>query len=204
MLVFIDKSGDPGFNLARGSSPLFVAAMAIFANQHDAIATQKAIAESEARKLHKPEFKFSGCQDVVRDCFFAGVTDCPFKVRAIVVQKSIINSPRLIGDKDRFYEYFVNRMISHDGAALKDATVIIDGSGDRNFQRDLKASLRKKGKNGAIKDVRLKDSKKDSLIQLADMCVGAIARSYRNDRNNPDRWRKMLGHKIDDVWDFGI
>ena len=65
MLVFIDESGDPGFNLARGSSPLFVAAMAIFANKHDAIATQKAIAESEARKLHKPEFKFSGCQDVV-------------------------------------------------------------------------------------------------------------------------------------------
>jgi hypothetical protein len=30
MLVFIDESGDPGFKLDGGSSPVFVAAMVIF------------------------------------------------------------------------------------------------------------------------------------------------------------------------------
>ena len=30
MLVFIDESGDPGFSLERGASPIFVAAMVIF------------------------------------------------------------------------------------------------------------------------------------------------------------------------------
>jgi hypothetical protein len=30
VLVFIDESGDPGFKLERGSSPVFVVAMVIF------------------------------------------------------------------------------------------------------------------------------------------------------------------------------
>jgi len=48
----------------------------------------------------------------------------------------------------------------------------------------------------------MKDSRGDTLVQLADMCVGAIARSYREDRKDNDRWRKMLLPRIDDVWDF--
>jgi hypothetical protein len=40
------------------------------------------------------------------------------------------------------------------------------------------------------------------LVQLVDMCAGAIARSYRADRKNRDRWRQMLAPRINDVWDF--
>lgn len=53
------------------------------------------------------------------------------------------------------------------------------------------------------RDVRFKDSKSDVLVQLADMCAGAIARSYRKDRAERERWRKMLAPRIDDVWEFG-
>jgi hypothetical protein len=40
------------------------------------------------------------------------------------------------------------------------------------------------------------------LVQLADMCAGAIARSYKRGRKNHDRWRKALAPRINDVWDF--
>jgi len=43
------------------------------------------------------------------------------------------------------------------------------------------------------------DSARDPLTQLADMCVGAIARAYR-DRPQADRWLKMLRPRIDDIW----
>ena len=202
MLVFIDESGDAGFKLDKGSTPIFVMAMVIFATPDDAAQTAAAIDASEARRLHKPEFKFSKCSDDIRDAFCRAVARCPFKVRAIVVRKEVLYSPRLKADKDRFYEYFVKQMMIWDGGALQDARVIIDGSGDRAFRRDLNAALRRRLTEGAIRDVRFKDSHRDVLVQLADMCAGAIARSYRKDRDTPHRWRRMLGSRINDVWDF--
>ena len=107
MLVFIDESGDPGFKLDRGASPIFVAAMVIFDTAERASLTQAVIAESPVRRVHKPkEFKFNRCSDETRDLFFEAVAGCPFSVRAIAVKKEIIYSPRLISDKERFYEIF--------------------------------------------------------------------------------------------------
>ncbi|PVX29334.1 DUF3800 domain-containing protein [Sphingomonas pokkalii] len=80
--------------------------------------------------------------------------------------------------------------------------MVIDGSGERTFRRDLQTHLKRHTPTGSIKDIRMKDSQGDTLVQLADMCVGAIARSYRDDRKDSGRWRGMLRSKIDDVWDF--
>lgn len=65
-------------------------------------------------------------------------------------------------------------MIRNDGGALKDAKVVIDGSGDREFRQKLAAALRRRAKGGAVKDVRFKDSAGDSLAQFADMCVVSV------------------------------
>jgi hypothetical protein len=203
MLVFIDESGDPGFDIARGATPVFVVAMVIFSSNEDAAETQTVIAGSEARRIHKPEFKFNKCSDHVRDLFFEAVRLCPFVVRAILVRKELIYSSGLSSEKEKFYEYFVGQMMRRDNGLLNDARVIIDGSGDREFRRNLNAAMRRKLGQGAIKDVRFKDSRSDVLVQLADMCAGAIARSHRPDRKNPWRWRNMLLPRIDDVWEFG-
>jgi hypothetical protein len=117
------------------------------------------------------------------------------------VRKRIIHSPRLQTDKERFYQYFVNIMMKHDDGTLQDAKVTIDGSGDREFRRSLKLALGRRGSN-AINDVRFRDSRGDVLVQLADMCAGAIARSYRVDRPDHRRWGEMLRPRINDVWDF--
>ncbi len=200
MLVFIDESGDPGFK--QGASPIFVAAMVIFEDDECAAVTQAAIEKSEARKRHKPEFKFSKCSDEVRDLFFDVIRNCPFKVRAIVVRKEDIRSPRLKASKDQFYEYFVKSMMRYDNDMLKGARVVIDGSGDREFRQNLNSALRARLGAGKIKDVRFKESHRDILVQLADMCAGAIARSYRLGRKRHDRWRRALAPRINDVWDF--
>jgi hypothetical protein len=203
MLVFIDESGDAGFKLDRGSSQIFVVAMVVFPDGAAAAGTESAIHASEARRLHKPEFRFSSCSDDIRDKFFAAVKRCPFKIRAVVVRKELIHSPRLKADKDRFYEYFVQQMLKHDNDVLRNARIIIDGSGDREFKRNLHSALRRRVNAGAIKDVRFKDSRRDVLVQLADMCAGAIARSCRTDRKNPRRWLDQLtAERIDDIWHF--
>lgn len=202
MLVFIDESGDPGFRIEKGSTPIFVTAMVIFNDGDAAAASHAAIEQSWARKIHKGEFKFSKCSNEVRDEFFAAICDCPFKVRAIVVQKGLLYSPYLRADKDGFYEYFVKTMMQYDSGLLVDAKVIIDGSGDREFRQNLNVALRRRLGSGVIRDIRFQNSKIDALVQLADMCAGAIARSYRTDRPEPWRWRAMLRQRIDDVWEF--
>lgn len=202
MLVFIDESGDAGFKLAKGSSPIFAAAMVIFHSRDAARRTSEVICDLRERTQVKPEFKFSKLSAANRDAFFTAVRDCDFRVRAIVVEKEKLYSPHLRTVKESFYSFFVKTMMKFDNGALKDATVIIDGSGERTFRNDLKVYLRRQMAPGAIKDVRFKDSRSDPLVQLSDMCIGAIARSFRTARKDRNRWRAMLATKIDDVWEF--
>ncbi|MFC5358056.1 DUF3800 domain-containing protein [Azospirillum himalayense] len=202
MLVFIDESGDPGFKTEKGSTPIFVASMVILRDNDDARITEDAIRRLLVDLRCAPEFKFNKCDFEKRDAFFQAVRTLPFRVRAIAVEKNVIYSPHIRCDKERFYEFFVAQMMTHDGNTLQDAKVIIDGSGDREFRKKLGARLRREMGPGRLRDVRFKDSVADPLLQLADMCAGAIARSYRTNREDPGRWRQMLRSRISDVWTF--
>jgi len=202
MLVFIDESGDPGFKVASGSSPVFVMAMVMFNDGEAARQTSDAIDLLRANLGFRTEFKFNKSREEVRDAFFGAIKGHPFRIRAIVVEKQRIRSNILREQKDAFYNFFLKTMVRFDNGRLTAARIIIDGSGDRAFRQGLAKHVTRNAAKGAIKDVRFKDSANDALVQLADMCAGAIARSYRKDRTDADRWRKMLGKHIDDVWDF--
>lgn len=118
--------------------------MVMFSNGEDAAETEKAIVESEARRLHKPEFKFSKCSNDIGDKFFEAVGRCPFRVRAIVVRKELIRSPRLMTEKESFYEFFVRSMLRYDNSTVQGAKIRIDRSGDREFRKMLDAALRQR------------------------------------------------------------
>jgi hypothetical protein len=200
MLVFIDESGDPGFKVDRGSSPVFAVAMVIFADGRSAGQTERIIRATQLRFRVKPEFKFAKASDKVRDGFFAAVCRSPFMVRAIVVRKEVIYSSHLRADKEAFYRFVVRQIMTFDGGELDQARVVIDGSGDRAFKRRLGSALRRPvGEN--LREVRFSDSRSDPLLQLADMCAGAIACSYRADSgHDPWRWSRMLHQRIRDIW----
>jgi hypothetical protein len=203
MLVLIDESGCTGFKLDRGSSASFIVAMVIFDTFGEAERASAAVAAARADLRVKPEFKFSKVSDTVRDGFFCAMADLHFTVRALCVDKSKIYSRRLRTNDDYFYNYVVRMLLRHDGDTLARATVKIDGSGDREFRNALAGYLRRQMTDNKIAKVRFADSRRDNLIQLADMCTGAIARSYRTDRKDARRWRAMLAPKIADIWDFG-
>jgi hypothetical protein len=202
VLVFIDESGDPGFKIQKGSTAAFTAALVAFEDVEQARKTQLAIEATALRLRIHPEFKFSKCRPAVRDAFFEAVLPHDFCVRAIVVRKEKIYSPHLRSDKESFYSFFVKSMLRYDDGLLSQAQIIIDGSGDREFRRELGAYFRRHLGTGRVKEIRFSNSRSDPLVQLADMCVGAIARSYREGRADRRRWRKMLQPKIQDVWEF--
>ncbi len=93
-------------------------------------------------------------------------------------------------------------MLKFEGRALSDARIVIDGSGSREFKLRLARSIKVHSHGGAVRTVKMRDSQSEPLLQLADMCVGAIARSYRADRDDAARWAELLRPKIDNVWEF--
>jgi hypothetical protein len=201
MLVLIDESGCPGFKFTRGSDPVFGIGMVIFANGADAALTEQAIADLRLTVNHKTEFKFSKSSSLLRDKFFDCVAQCPFTVRALIVRKEALHSPHLRTESDSFYNYFVKMLMAHDHGTLDAAHVRIDGSGGRDFQRALNSYLRRQ-LGARIKDVKMADSKRDPLMQLADMCIGAITRAER-ERDDRDRWKRVLRPRIGNIWHFG-
>jgi hypothetical protein len=204
MLVFIDESGDPGFKLNRGSSPVFVASMVVFRDGDEARRAQGLIADLRQELRIEPEFKFNKSSYDTRDAFFEAVRHCSFRVRCVVVRKAVIHSDNLRTKKESFYKFFMRMMMQHDGGVLRDAKIVIDGSGDREFKRQFRTFLRNHLPRECMRKLDLKDSVRDPLIQLADMTAGAVARSYRSDRPNPGRWMAMLrsSGKIHNVWEF--
>ncbi len=180
---------------------MFGLGMVIFESRQDAIQTEATIAALRSRISRKTEFKFSKSSDVVRDSYFQALVSCPFVVRAIIVRKEVIHSDNLRRDADKFYNYFVKQLLKYDDGKLQRASVRIDGSGSRDFQRALGKYLRHE-LGQRVKDVKMSDSDRDPLMQLADMCIGAITRAER-DRPNRDRWKLMLSPRIADVWMYG-
>lgn len=203
MLVVIDESGCSGFKLEKGSTPIFVVAMVVFEQFSDAEATSSAIAKLREQRHVKPEFKFSKSCSNVRDAFFDTISIFNFRVRSLVVKKSAIYSSRLRTDSDCFYNYFVRSLMSHDAGRLRNARIKIDGSGDKEFRLALNTYLKKQLGSGKVHSIRFAESHRDNLVQLADMCAGAIARSYKGEtRDNNDRWLTKLRPRVDDIWEF--
>ena len=77
---------------------------------------------------------------------------------------------------------------------MKDATIIIDGSGSREFKRQFKTYLRKKIGASIVKKVKIQSSHSNNLIQLADMIAGAVHRNFTN-KGDKNVYRKMIGAK---------
>ena len=204
MLVLIDESGCPGFKLDKGSTPFFVVAMVIFNDFNVAEQTSATIGELRENLRVKPEFKFNKSSNDVRDSFFDAIINYDFSLRALVAEKKAIYSKYLRENKESFYNFFIRSLMSYDEKHLNAAKVKIDGSGGKVFQNSLTSYLRKQLPESKVKNVKLVDSKRDNLVQLADMVVGAIARSYNVTRKDNDRWLKKLrnGGRIGNIWNF--
>lgn len=199
MFAFIDESGDPGFKTDEGASSHFVIAMVSFENSDAVRIMAEAIKSHAGSTLHKGEYKFNKCSNQVREDFFRCAVSHPFHIHAMVIDKSKAPHYLARSGKGNFYEHYTKEMIRHYSDILCNARIIIDGSGDRELRQRLRKNLELR--EGTIRNVRFKDSRSDVLVQLADMCAGALARSYRVDRPDPWRWRHMLEPRICDIWD---
>lgn len=201
MLVLIDESGCSGFK--QGSSSHFVIGMIIFDSFADAEQTANIINKLKRETNMRREFRFSSCDNKKRDEFFEAIKSAKFSVRIFEVEKRVIFSPHLQTNDEHFINFCLKNLMKDAKHRIKNATVKIDGKGNRKFKRDCKSYLTREIGSNIISKLKFCDSESDVLIQLADMIVSAYSRPYNNpDKQNAFRWRNMLTSKIENVWNF--
>lgn len=207
MLAFIDDSGDPGFKLNRGSTQFFVISVIIFDDPLEAEKTATAIKELR-RDLGFPEdveFKFYKSKPAVRKAFLEKVSGFDFRVRSIVIDKSIIRSNELKNNKNSFYSYVIKMVLQYSNGSILDAKIKIDGSGDRVFRKSFLTYLRRElnsDERKIMKNCKLVDSKRNVLIQLADMIAGTVKRSYDPNKKDGKKLKRIIKDRIEDEWKF--
>lgn len=195
MLVFVDESGDSGMKNKRGSSNFFVIAAVLFLDNAEANKCDLRIAalRKECFGQKKMEFKFNACCASYRKRFLAGVIDQDFLYMAFVLNKASLSGPGF-QFKNSFYKYPCKLLFENAKAYLSEATVIIDGSGDRVFRKQLQNYLKDKinTKERHIKKVKIEKSHKNNLLQLADMVAGSIGRYYQKNKKDRFDYRNII------------
>ena len=198
MLVFIDESGDVG--MKPNSSRYFTVALVAFEDNDEASGadTRIQLLKQELRLPPYFEFHFNKLCNPYREQFLKAVSPYTWFYYGIV-----INKPNLSGKgfqfPDSFYKYTCSLVFENAKPYLDNATVVIDGSGNREFRRELGAYLRKRltdPRDGRrfIRKIKMQDSRQNNLVQMADIVCGAIARSYGN---KPDArvYRGLISHR---------
>jgi hypothetical protein len=199
MLVFVDESGDCGMKKDAGSSPYFIVTAVLFEDNEEAEACDKRIAECrQALKVRDSfEFKFYSCSDAFRECFFHAVAGCNFFYHSIVINKSGLYGPGF-QEKNSFYKYATSLVFQNAKPNLREATIVLDKFGNREFGEQLSKYLKKKlNTDGVqfIKKIRMETSHSNALLQLADMVCGAVGRSLNQKAKDGMRFRRLVGHR---------
>ncbi|HWO72502.1 MAG TPA: DUF3800 domain-containing protein [Dehalococcoidia bacterium] len=184
MLVFVDESGDLGRKLGRDSSQFFTVALVVFENTGDAQTCQAAI---EALRVKKgfgadQEFKFHDDNHKLRLAFLQTVSNQRFTCRTFTLNKASrrLNGPGF-AHPGPAYKWVCSTTLANAKPFLTDATVVIDGSGNRLFRQQMSTYLRRQintPEQPHIRRVKIGRSHSDPLLQLADYVAGVTNRGY--------------------------
>ena len=204
MLVFFDESGDNGFKIGAGSSPLLTVAMVVFEDDDEAQRTDERIAllRRELRKGSDFEFHFKDNSNAIRSAFLEAVAPFNFFYFSFIIDKNQLREVDFASKND-FYRWVCGLIFEAAKPYLENAKVKMDRCGGRDFRNELKSYLKKRVNDSdsahqKIKEVSAQRSSGDNLIQLADMICGAIARAEMENKKDAATFYNLIKHR--QVW----
>lgn len=168
--LFIDESGDTGLITRPGSSKYFVLTGVLFSDQLSALVTSQQLDDLKAvLKLTKDyEFKYHKLKPVNKEKFFQFANNLDCRVFSLIMRK--ISKAGLV-DLTLMVAKLVDCIVGEIGSDGLIFRLILDGKGSSTHTTKMRSAVRL-GTKVKIESIRFSDSRKDSLIQLADMSAG--------------------------------
>jgi hypothetical protein len=205
MLVFIDESGDAGLKVDEGSSTHFIFTLILFEDKAEAEKVDNHIDTIRQQLgLRKEfEFHFNKLSQKFKGHFFKEVCNFEFKYFSYVIDKQDVLADSF-ETTESFYLYACKQSVLVAKDYLNEAIVVIDGRSSRKSRQHIATYLKnnlneKESEIFRIKKVKLEDSHKNNLLQLADMICGAVARLYKQGEKNN---HQIIKHReeIVEIW----
>ncbi|MEY4980733.1 MAG: hypothetical protein RL174_71 [Actinomycetota bacterium] len=196
MLAFIDDSGDAGFKFENGSSRHLVIACCVFETDVAAERANFAIRDFKTRANWpvERELKFHNLREDLKLEFLAFSAELNFTLRAIVFDKGALDFQRLDTRGAPFYLFAIAQLISSSSDILIESRIHIDGRVSRETARASSKYIKEVSNNDAavVAKIKFVDSQPNNLIQLADMCAGAIRRSQETNHTKQNLYLSAL------------
>ncbi len=183
--------------LGGGSSEFFVVTAVLFEENDDASKCDERInlIRTELGLSEHFEFHFSKCSKAIRRNFLEKVAAFDFFYFAVVLNKPKLYSPGF-QLKESLVKYTAKLVFENAKPHLRDAIVVVDASGSKDFRNQLSTYLKRQVNDdrghGLIKKVKTSRSDGNNLVQLADMVSGAIWRSFKHQDAS---YRRLVSHR---------
>jgi len=173
---FVDESGDAGLEGQASSSSHFVMAMVQLPER----APLKPIVDLRKALRVSPnfEFKFHKSTPRQKERFFQDVLKIPFRVRAVIVDKSHLGAPlSSLSPQQLTIELIIRLTLRASELDISNEVLIVDGATPA-FCRGLRVQFtercKREGRIRPFKNIIGANSKSEDGLQLADMVAGAI------------------------------
>jgi len=200
-MVFIDDSGDAGLKKSSTEQLIIAAVIVIDEDKRKLLSDAINLFRRRLGWNDLDEFKFSRTNKIILLKLIDFIKGFDFEAYAVVLDKNDIGPSQVPKGKASAYNYAIKELLVRIGKSNQ--IIIIDGRiGERHAEK-VRTYLRQNLKANGIEKVtiRFTDSRKDSLIQLADIVAGAVARSYKDKTDAQKYLRKLKGKivKIDKI-----
>ena len=196
--AFVDESGSHGWDFDKDGNSRFFVVTAIIVESDDVANLREEVEKVRKQFFQTGEIKSSkiGKNNNRRKNILNAVIPLPFKIFAVVFDKSKMLDYRGLHYKTSFYKFLNNIVHKELSCAFANLTVVADEIGGSDYMQSfsayVKANEKKRDLLGVFKFV-FQNSAQDVLIQLADLIAGTLAASYRPD--NTIDWKKILREK---------
>lgn len=191
--MFLDESGELGFNFNKGSTKFFTITLLICGVREEQ-ELQRVIKKIRKRVLRKElkksnEIKWNNSSDDIKKKIFERIERINFEVFTIILDKSKVYD-YLKDKKHKLYNYLSNLIIAECSIDEK-FELIVDRSKNKRSLRDdfdnyIRNNLKRECSNLIIQHA---DSKSNGGLQVLDFISGAIFNKY--EFNNLEFYNKI-------------
>lgn len=209
MFVYLDESGDSGFKIGRGSSEYFVLGIVMTENP---VPVASALVDLKTRfsVSQREEIKFNKSNERLRIAFYEEIRRLDLTICGFSVNKRLLADSPNYRMREWFYSSLIVRALQYHRLHFVNATIVMDEyMTSRKSRMQLNALMRGGIQEdlGEINGVAMKrvkalfhrDSRTESLLQVADMVAGAI---HYDRRGSGSTYLDLLQPRISEIHDW--